>query len=209
MSNACLKGCAIRHSASTHVKVSRRPTKVYERGKWENERGMVVERRGERESEGKSKALVGSKTVEEKEINRVKYKIVKKAAKKTVAVGKNNAYERLYQRLNSKKGQNEIFKLVKVREILTRDFYSMKCIKDEDGELLVEDTKVQERWQNYFYKLFNEERFHVSQNNEHLAQEGQQNSRPCRLISNEEAKKVLRKMKVEKAISPDSIPVKI
>ena len=33
---------------------------------------------------------------EEKEANRVQYKIAKKEAKKAVAVAKNNAYERLY-----------------------------------------------------------------------------------------------------------------
>jgi len=64
----------------------------------------------------KYKALVGNRTDEEKEVNRVQYKIAKKEAKKAMAVAKNNAYERLYQRLNSKEGENEVFKLARGRE---------------------------------------------------------------------------------------------
>ena len=85
----------------------------------------------------------------------------------------------------------------------------MRCIKDEDGEVLVEDIKVQEIWQSYLYKLFNGERFNVSQDIEHLAREDQQNSRPCRLITKKEVKEALRNMKVRKAVGVDSIAVEI
>ena len=66
------------------------------------------------------------------------------------------------KRLNSKGGENEIFKLAKARERQTRDLSSVRCIKDEDGRVLVEDAKVQERWQGYFCKLFNREDLDVS-----------------------------------------------
>jgi len=33
-----------------------------------------------------------------------------------VVVAKNNAYEKLYQRLNSKEGENEVFELARARE---------------------------------------------------------------------------------------------
>jgi len=59
-----------------------------------------------------------------------------------VAVAKNNAYERLYQKLNSKKGEDEVFKLVRARERRIKDLSSVRCIKDEDDQILVEDTKV-------------------------------------------------------------------
>jgi len=85
----------------------------------------------------------------------------------------------------------------------------VRHIKDEDDKVLVEDTKVQERWQSYFYKLFNGERFDVSQHTEHLAREEQQNSRPYRLITKEELKEALRRIKGEKAVFPDSIPVEV
>ena len=40
--------------------------------------------------------LIGSGSKEEKEINTVQYKIAKREAKKSVAVSKNNAHDRLY-----------------------------------------------------------------------------------------------------------------
>jgi len=88
--------------------------------------------------------------------------MAKKEAKKAVAVAKNNAYDRLYQKLSTKGGENEVFKLARAREKRTRDLGSMRCIKDEEGRVLVEDAKVRERWQGYFCKLFNEEGLDVS-----------------------------------------------
>ena len=105
----------------------------------------------------KFKALMESRTDEELEFNKVQYKTAKKEAKKAVAVAKNNAYERLYHRLNAKGGENEVFKLARARERRSRDLSGVRCIKDEDGRVLVEDAKVQERWQGYFCKLFNGE----------------------------------------------------
>ena len=151
----------------------------------------------------KYEALVSSRTDEEQEVNRVQYGIAKKEAKKAVAVAKNNAYERLYQRLNSKEGENEVFKLARVRKRQTRDLSSVSCIKDVDGKFLVKDNKVQERQQSYFYKRFNGERFDIFQDIEHLAQEEQQNCRPCRPITKKEVKEALRKIKVRKVVGPD------
>lgn len=33
----------------------------------------------------------------------------------------------------------------------------MKCIKDEEDMVLVEEILIKQRWQTYFYKLLNEE----------------------------------------------------
>jgi len=74
----------------------------------------------------------------------VQYRIAKKEAKKAVVVAKDNAYEKLYQRLNSKEGESEVFKLARARERRTRDLSSVRCIKDEDGTVIVEDAKVKE-----------------------------------------------------------------
>ena len=59
----------------------------------------------------KYKALMDSRTNEEKEANKVQYRIAKREPKKEVAVVKANAYERLYQRLESKEAEKEVFKL--------------------------------------------------------------------------------------------------
>ena len=160
----------------------------------------------------KFKALMESRTEEEVESNRVQYKTARKEAKKAVAVAKNDAYERLYQKLDSKGGENEVFRLARARERQTRDINTVRCIKDEDGRALVEDAKVQERWQGYFFKLFNGEGLEVDGDlsTEHVArEEQQQNYGSCPPITREEVKEALRKMKSGKAVGPDSIPVEV
>ena len=72
----------------------------------------------------------------------MQYRIVKGEAKKAMAIAKNNAYQRLYHRLNSKEGEREVFKLARAKESWTRDLSSVRCIKDEDGKVLIEDTKL-------------------------------------------------------------------
>ena len=64
----------------------------------------------------KHKALVSSKTDEEKEVNKVQYQIAKREAKKAMEVAKNNAYKRLYQRLDSKQGQKRVLQASKGQE---------------------------------------------------------------------------------------------
>jgi len=85
----------------------------------------------------------------------------------------------------------------------------VRCIKDEDGRVLVEYAKVQERWQSYFCKLLNGEGLDISQHIEHVAREEQQNSIPSCPITREEVKEALRKMKSGKVVGPDSIPVEV
>jgi len=46
----------------------------------------------------------------------VHYRIVRREAKRVAAVAKNNAYDRLYERLHSKEGTKEVFELTKARE---------------------------------------------------------------------------------------------
>jgi len=64
----------------------------------------------------KYKALIESRIEKEVEFNKVQYKTAKKEAKKPVAVAKSIAYDWLYQRLNSKEGENEVFKLARARK---------------------------------------------------------------------------------------------
>ena len=77
---------------------------------------------------------------EEKEIFRIKYKDARKVAKKVVVLTKNNAFERLYQKFETKEGEKDIFKLARAREKKTRDLGSVRCVKSEDGKILTEDT---------------------------------------------------------------------
>ena len=58
-----------------------------------------------------------------------KYKVAKKTAKRVVSVAKGRAYEVLYRYLSTKEGENDIYRMARVRERKTRDLNQVKCIK--------------------------------------------------------------------------------
>jgi hypothetical protein len=60
-----------------------------------------------------------------------RYKVAKKAAKRTVSKARGRMYDGLYQRLGTKKGENDIYRMAKSRERKMGDIIQVKCIKDE------------------------------------------------------------------------------
>ncbi|XP_071678134.1 uncharacterized protein [Lolium perenne] len=77
--------------------------------------------------------------------NMEKYKVAKKAAKRAVSEARGPAYEDLYQRLNTKEGKRDIYKMAKFRERKTRDVNEVKCIKDGEDQLLMKDEPIKRR----------------------------------------------------------------
>jgi len=47
--------------------------------------------------------------------------------------------------LKTKEGEKDVFKLVKIREKKARDLENVRCIKGDEGKVLVEETKIRER----------------------------------------------------------------
>jgi len=136
------------------------------------------------------------------------YKAAKKLAKKAVAIAKNNAYERLYQKLDTKERENDVFELARVREKKRRNLGCVRCTKGEDGKVIAEETKIRERWRSYFSRLFNSES-EYSLRLERGVQKRHLNDRACSRISKEKVNGALRKTKAGKAVGPNLIPVKI
>jgi hypothetical protein len=66
-------------------------------------------------------------------------------------------YDRLYQRLGMKEGENDIYRMIKSRERKTRDIIQIKCIKDETERLLTKNEDIKNKWWEYFDKPFNED----------------------------------------------------
>jgi hypothetical protein len=60
-----------------------------------------------------------------------RYKVVKKIAKRAVSEARGRMYDGLYQRLGTKEGEKDIYRMAKNRERKTRDIIQVKCIKDE------------------------------------------------------------------------------
>ncbi|XP_047257655.1 uncharacterized protein LOC124889721 [Capsicum annuum] len=82
--------------------------------------------------------LVESKDEEDKRKNREEYKISKREANKS--------------------GDKRLYRLAKVRERRDRYLDQVKCIKDVDDKVLVEEGCIRKRWQAYFHKLLSEGR---------------------------------------------------
>nr|GEX21568.1 hypothetical protein [Tanacetum cinerariifolium] len=85
-----------------------------------------------------------------------RYKVAKREAKKEVAHVKGKVYEDLHKKLDSKEGTNDIYKIAKAHERKRKDLGSIRYIKDESGQSIVDEEGT--RWGDYFFDLFNERR---------------------------------------------------
>ena len=91
-------------------------------------------------------------------VREAKYKVGKKLAKKAIGIAKSSVYKRLYQKLETKEGEKDVFKLAMATEKKTSDLGNIRCVKDDVGNELVEEMKIRERQWSYFSRLFKDER---------------------------------------------------
>ena len=132
-------------------------------------------------------------------VTKERYKRARKEVKREVAKAKNDAYEELYQRLETKEGEMELFKIAKQRDIQGKDVHQARVIKNEDGEVLVEKQKVKQRWKEYFDNLLNQEN---PRERREIRTDGTE--RMIDEISVAEVRTAMRRMM---ALGPDEIPV--
>ena len=94
-----------------------------------------------------------------------------------------------------------------MREKKIRDLGTIKCIKDHNHKIIMKDTDIKERWNEYFDKLFNgnfvQDVGDVNIPSEDLNRDFMHRIRLC------EVKKALRRMKTRKAVGPDAIPIEV
>ena len=85
--------------------------------------------------------------------SKLAYKTARKQAKREVAKARNKTYEELYKKLETKEGENELFKIPKQRNKQSKDVQQVRVIKSKTGEILMEEEKVKHRWKEYFDDL--------------------------------------------------------
>ena len=103
-------------------------------------------------------------------------------------MAKEEAYEELYTKLDTREGAKIIYKLAKSRDRRSRDISDIAYVKDEHGAILTESGKIKQRWKYFFDKLFNAENPR-EQLDELPTTEG-----PVECFSLEEVKKQMAKM---------------
>ncbi|GJX46763.1 retrovirus-related pol polyprotein LINE-1 [Tanacetum coccineum] len=135
-----------------------------------------------------------------------RYKEAKREEKKAVARAKDKAYEDLYKRLDSKEGENNIYRIAKARQRRKMDLGRVRFIKDEDGRSIVNEDAIRRRWKEYFSALFNGQRRGRTEDVDSIGAILQNNCYRSRII-HAEVKEALRKMGRNKAVGPDEIPI--
>ena len=72
-------------------------------------------------------------------------------------MAKGRAYDNLYERLETKEGKKELYRLARQRDRAGKDVQHVRVIKDENGNVMINPEAVLKRWKEYFEKLMNEE----------------------------------------------------
>ena len=94
-----------------------------------------------------------------------KYKVAKKAAKRIISDSKARVHNDLYEKLRTREGERELYKIAKLRDRKGKDLNGVRCIKSDSGTVLVKNEEIKNRWRDYFDKLFNAEAaFEVADN---------------------------------------------
>ena len=130
---------------------------------------------------------------------KAEYRKANKEAKKAVAKAKSESLKQLYDDLNTKEGEEKIFKIAKARQRSRLDKQAVNIIKDKDGKVLADDEDIQNRWRTYFDTLLNEE-FPREPMDEARPVEG-----PEKEITRSEIQEALKRMKNNKAPGPSGM----
>ena len=76
------------------------------------------------------------------ETSKLAYKTARKQGEREVAMARNKAFEELYEKLETKEGEYEVFKIAKQRNRQSKDVQQVRVIKSKTGEILMEKEKV-------------------------------------------------------------------
>ena len=125
----------------------------------------------------------------------------KKKAKRAVAAAKQEAYENICRKLDTKEGENAVYRVAKQRDRTIKDVQQVRMIKDERGGVLTRAEEVLKRWKDYFEGLMN-----VENPKERRESGAQTIDSEVQAVNKEEVKKAFKKMKKNKAVGPDNIP---
>ena len=97
-----------------------------------------------------------------------------------------------------------MYKIAKSRVRSQRDVGDVRCVRDENEEVLAKDNEVRNHWRKHLSALMNEGAELAEQK-----EEAREVEREVELVSGEEMEYALRKTKDGKAVGPDEIPVEV
>ncbi|KAI5627545.1 hypothetical protein C0J50_12902, partial [Silurus asotus] len=134
--------------------------------------------------------------------SRQEYKEMRQQVKRDVAKAKKKAYEELYERLDTKEGEKDLYRLARQRERAGKDVLQVRAVKDGEGNVLTRGESVLRRWREYFEQLMNEEN-----QRERRLDYVEMVKQDVDRISMEEVRAAIKRMKNGNLVGPDDIPV--
>ena len=96
---------------------------------------------------------------------------------------------------------NTAIRIARCRKERSEDVSQIRCIKNKDEEVLLDDDKIKERWKEYFEELLNVENYRIQRYVQ------QREVRDTQDISEEAGRDAMRKMKNDNAVGSDNIPI--
>ena len=72
--------------------------------------------------------------------------MAKKVAKKNISSAKARAYQVLYEDMDTIGGLKRVLRMAKQRDKNSKDVYQTKLIKDDEGNVVVEEAEILKRW---------------------------------------------------------------
>jgi hypothetical protein len=85
----------------------------------------------------------------------------------------------------------------------------VKCIKDEEGRVLVQEKYIKDIWKKYFHNLFNEGYKILPDSNRLDIGEEDRNYNYYRRIQEHEVRKALKRMSSGKVVGPNNIHIEV
>ena len=133
-----------------------------------------------------------------KKEDRVSYRVNNREAKRAVARARKEALDEWYENLDPPEGKKKMFAMAKQLQKDKKDIVGGYFVKNNAGEIVTEESGIQEVWREYFSALLNEENPNVIP--EECCVEG-----PLTDVSEAEVEMALKAMKVNKAPGPSGL----
>jgi len=132
------------------------------------------------------------------------YTEAKRQAKKEINMAQEVERKKFGEMLVREDGKKNVFRVAKQMVSVNKDVVGTGCIKDKEGNIVTEDAKILEVWKMHYDKLLNEEfdwnRKRVASENANAKVIG-----PAEIITVEEVRAAMHKMKSGKAAGPTGI----
>ncbi len=135
---------------------------------------------------------------ERTEGNTGRYKEKLRIAKRAVAMAKGRSSTEWSHNIDTAEGKQKMFKMAKWSKEERKDVIGARYVKDEHGNIKVEEADIMQRWKRYFSELLNEENQYELE--DHITVEG-----PILGVTEKEMEEPLQMMKRGKAPGPSGV----